>query len=78
MALSSVVRQAVRRQDACVGDIVNLRRAKKQRERRKANVLAQQNRVRHGRTAAEKASHRRTEQQRQALLDASLRCEPRE
>jgi hypothetical protein len=56
-----------------MGEIVNLRRMKKQRERDDAAALAKQNRVRHGRTKAEKANDQRAEERRQALLDASRR-----
>jgi hypothetical protein len=58
-----------------MGEIVNLRRAKKQRARDEAAVAAKQNRVRHGRTTAEKANDKREEQRRAALLDASRRGE---
>jgi hypothetical protein len=60
-------------QDAAMGEIVNLRRMKKQREQDNAATLAKQNRVRHGRTKAEKANDKRAEERRQALLDASRR-----
>ena len=39
-----------------MADIINLRRARKLRERSSAAALAEQNRARHGRTKAEKAS----------------------
>jgi hypothetical protein len=65
----------LRRQDARVGEIVNLRTVKKQREQRKQAEAARQNRVRHGRSATQKANDRREEQRRQALLDASRRDE---
>jgi Domain of unknown function (DUF4169) len=58
-----------------MGEIVNLRRAKKQRARDEAAVAAKQNRVRHGRTKVEKANDKRAEQRRAALLDASRRGE---
>jgi hypothetical protein len=70
------VHQALRRQDAGVAEIVNLRGVKKQRAREDASAQAQQNRVRHGRSAAEKANDRRAEQRRQALLDASRLGKP--
>jgi Domain of unknown function (DUF4169) len=63
-------------QDAAMGEIVNLHRMKKRRERDEAAASAQQNRIRHGRTKAERANDKRTEQQRQALLDALRRGEP--
>jgi hypothetical protein len=62
-------------QDAAVGEIVNLQREKKRRVRDEAATLAKQNRVRHGRTKAERANDRRVEERRQALLDASRRGE---
>ncbi|HET6194886.1 MAG TPA: DUF4169 family protein [Acetobacteraceae bacterium] len=58
-----------------MGEIVNLRRTKKTLQRQQAADAAKQNRVRHGRTAAEKANDKRAEQRRQALLDASRRGE---
>jgi hypothetical protein len=62
-------------QDGVMAEIVNLRRIKKRRERRDAAEVAKQNRVRHARTATEKANDRRAEQRREALLDASRRGE---
>jgi hypothetical protein len=62
-------------QDGVMGEIVNLRRMKKRREQQDAAETAKQNRVRHGRTATQKANDRREEQRRQALLDASRRGE---
>ena len=61
-----------------MGEIVNLRRMKKRREQAGAAAAAKQNRIRHGRTKAEKANDQRAEQRRQALLDASRRGEPGE
>jgi hypothetical protein len=62
-------------QDGVMGEIVNLRRMKKRCEQQDAAETAKQNRVRHGRTAIQKANDRRAEQRRQALLDASRRGE---
>jgi hypothetical protein len=45
-----------------MGEIVNLRRVKKVRQRAAEAEAAQQNRVRHGRTAAQKANEIRTQQ----------------
>jgi len=42
-----------------MGDVVNLRRAKKAKQRAAAAEAAKENRVRHGRTAAEKANDER-------------------
>ena len=50
-------------------EIVNLKRAKKQREREEAARLARENRVRHGRTGAAKENDRREEQRRRDALD---------
>jgi hypothetical protein len=61
-----------------MGEIVNLRRAKKQRERDEAATTAQRNRIRHGRSKLETANDQRGEQRRQALLDASRRGETSE
>jgi len=46
-------------QDDPVGEIVNLRRTKKTLQRQQAADAAKQNRVRYGRTAAEKANDKR-------------------
>jgi Domain of unknown function (DUF4169) len=59
-------------------EIVNLHRMKKRRERDEAAASTQQNRIRHGRTKAERANDERAEQQREALLDALRRGEPGE
>ncbi len=61
-----------------MGEIVNLRRTKKRRERDEATVEAKQNRIRHGRTKVEKTNDKRLEQRRQALLDDARRGEPPE
>ncbi len=42
-----------------MGEIVNLRRLKKAKQREAAAAAAQENRVRHGRTAAQKANDER-------------------
>ena len=52
-----------------MGEIVNLRRVKKQRTRAEQAQEAKENRVRHGRTAAQKANDARAEQRRQEFLD---------
>ena len=61
-----------------MGEIVNLRRARNAANGQEAAEAARQNRVRHARTASEKANDRRAEQRREALLDASRRGEARE
>ncbi|SDB37479.1 DUF4169 family protein [Belnapia rosea] len=58
-----------------MGEIVNLKQAKKRQARAQATAEAAANRVKHGRTAAEKANDRRAEARRQALLDGA-RQEP--
>jgi hypothetical protein len=57
-------------QDGVMGEIVNLRRIKKRRDRQDAAAEAKQNRVRHGRTMVAKGNDLRAEKRRQALLDA--------
>jgi len=52
-----------------MAEIVNLRRVKKQRARAEQAQEAKENRIRHGRTAAQKENDARAEQRRQALLD---------
>ncbi len=56
-----------------MAEIVNLRRVKKQRAREEADTLAAENRVRHGRTGAQKRADRLAEERRQALLDGKRR-----
>ncbi|HEY2616560.1 MAG TPA: DUF4169 family protein [Acetobacteraceae bacterium] len=56
-----------------MGEVVNLHRMKKLRERQEAAEAARQSRVRNGRTEAEKSNDRRAEQRRQAQLDALRR-----
>jgi hypothetical protein len=65
-------------QDAVMGEIVNLHRVKKQRVRAEAVASAKQNRIRHGRTKAQRADDARVKMLRQALLDALRRGETRE
>jgi Domain of unknown function (DUF4169) len=52
-----------------MAEIVNLRRVKKQRARAEASEQAAQNRVRHGRSAAQKQSDAAEAAKRRALLD---------
>lgn len=61
-----------------MGEIVNLGRVKKQRVRDEAATSAKQNRIRHGRTKAERANDARAKILRQALLDALRRGESTE
>lgn len=58
-----------------MGDIVNLNHARKARARADAEAKAAANRVKHGRTAAEKAADRAAEARRKALLDGAKRDE---
>ncbi|WIM11714.1 DUF4169 family protein [Enhydrobacter sp.] len=62
-----------------MADIVNLRRARKERARRERDSRAQTNRLRFGRTKAEKAVDKdRAERQREALDGKQLRPNDRE
>ncbi len=54
-----------------MGEIVNLRRVKKARQRAEAADAAQQNRVRHGRTAAEKANDARAQARATAATEGA-------
>jgi Domain of unknown function (DUF4169) len=78
MVFLPIVRADQNEQDAAMGEIVNLHRMKKRRDRDKAAASARQNRVRHGRTKAERMLDERAEILRQALLDALRRGETRE
>jgi hypothetical protein len=61
-------------EDGDMGEIVNLRRVKRQRARDAAAEQAQENRVRHGRTGAQKAADR-GEAVRRAAEHAGLRLD---
>ena len=52
-----------------MGEIVNLKRAKKQRNREAAEMAARESRVRHGRTATQKTNDARAEQRRLEALE---------
>lgn len=56
-----------------MAEVVNLNRARKARARAAAEARAAANRVKHGRTGAEKANDRRAEARRLALLDGARR-----
>ncbi len=58
-----------------MGEIVNLNRVKKQRARAQDAALAEENRVRFGRTGVAKLNDRRAEAARRALLDGVRREE---
>ena len=59
-----------------MGEIVNLRRTRKQRERAAAEQAAAENRVRHGRTGAAKKAEKIEEERRRVALDGA-KVEPR-
>jgi len=59
-----------------MAEIVNLNRARKAKARAERAAEAAANRVKHGRTGAEKANDRAGEARRNALLDGAKR-EPR-
>lgn len=54
-----------------MAEIVNLNKARKAAKKREAAAEAAANRVKHGRTGAEKLNDRREEARRRALLDGS-------
>ncbi|TVV74060.1 DUF4169 family protein [Sphingomonas solaris] len=54
-----------------MGDIINLRQARKQRARDGARVQAAANRALHGRTKAEKAAEAKDQDRQQRLLDGA-------
>jgi hypothetical protein len=56
-----------------MGEIVNLKKARKARAKAGAEVQAAANRAKHGRTKADKANDRAAEARRQALLDGAKR-----
>jgi hypothetical protein len=60
-------------EDEAMGEIVNLRRAKKRLARTQDAREAKENRVRFGRTGAQKLNDQRAEDVRAALLDGSRR-----
>jgi hypothetical protein len=59
-----------------MGEIVNLRQVKKQREREAAAKVAAENRVRHGRTGAAKKAERMEADRREAALDGAKQEKP--
>jgi hypothetical protein len=56
-----------------MAEIVNLNRARKAKARASREAEAAANRVKHGRTGAEKQNDRRAEDRRRALLDGAKR-----
>jgi hypothetical protein len=61
-----------------MGEIVNLRRVKKAKQRQAEAAVAQQNRIRHGRTAPQKANDERTRQRATQAADAARLDPPRD
>ena len=59
-----------------MAEIVNLNKARKALKRREAEAEAAANRVKHGRTGAEKLNDRREEARRRALLAGAKREDP--
>ena len=59
-----------------MGEIVNLNRARKARAKAESQASAAANRVKHGRTKAEKAIDRSAEDRRARLLDGAKRDDP--
>ena len=60
-----------------MGDVVNLRQVRKARDKTEKEAKAAENRIRHGRTGAQKAADRLVREKREALLDGVRREEPR-
>lgn len=56
-----------------MGDIVNLNHVRKAAARREREAEAAANRVKHGRTKAEKLNDRREAERRRALLEGAKR-----
>ena len=61
-----------------MAEIVNLRRARKARQRAKDAAEADENRARHGRTKSQKQKDRLEAQQQDRLLDGAKRDHPSE
>ena len=54
-----------------MGEIVNLRRVKKAKQRQAEAEAARENRIRHGRTAAEKANDARALERQAATIEGA-------
>jgi len=65
-------------QDGDMGEIVNLRRARKAQMQAKDKQAARENRIRHGRTAAEKINDRRLAERAARQADAVRRDRERD
>lgn len=61
-----------------MAEIVNLNKARKAVKRREAEAEAAANRVKHGRSGAEKLNDRREEARRRALVEGAKREDPEE
>ena len=59
-------------------DVINLRQARKRRERAKKERTAEQNRLLHGRTKTEKAKDRQTAERSVRFIDGHKREHPDE
>jgi hypothetical protein len=59
-----------------MAEIVNLRQERRRRERTEAGAVAAENRIRHGRTKAERERDRLAAEQAERKLDALRRDEP--
>ncbi len=53
----------------CVGDIINLRQARKQQKRKRAEAKAAANRTQHGLTRLQRTQQKNETDRRQRLLD---------
>jgi Domain of unknown function (DUF4169) len=62
--------------DALMAEIVNLRQERRKRERAEAQAVAAENRIRHGRTKAERKSDRLAAEKAERKLDGARREEP--
>ena len=59
-----------------MGEIVNLRRVKKRKVLQAAEVAAAENRIRHGRTGAQKTNDRRAAERLAQLVEGARRDKP--
>jgi hypothetical protein len=75
---AALVPGRVTRQRGAMGEIVNLRRARRQRARDTAAEAAAANRARHGRTRAERDAERLEQERARRALDGARQEEPRD
>ncbi|HUZ65957.1 MAG TPA: DUF4169 family protein [Acetobacteraceae bacterium] len=59
-----------------MGEIVNLRRVKKRKVLQAAEAAAAENRIRHGRTGAQKTNDRRAAERLAQLVEGARRDKP--